>query len=83
VPNIFDFNTPAPGRDAYNDDLRSELGIPADATIILQPTRIIPRKGIELAIRLVAKVGEGEGEGEGVVWVGDEECLGMLTRCCC
>lgn len=56
LPNVFDFDTLAPGIDDYSADLRHALGIPASAALILQPTRVIPRKGIELSIELVARL---------------------------
>lgn len=53
IPNILDFETPAPGIDDYNADLRREIGLRDDDIFILQPTRVIARKGIEHAIELV------------------------------
>ncbi|MBI9019968.1 MAG: glycosyltransferase family 4 protein [Verrucomicrobia bacterium] len=53
VPNVFDFEVPAPQIDDYTKDLRAELGFAPDDVIILQPTRIVPRKGIEHSIKLV------------------------------
>ena len=37
-------------------DLRSEIGLEPDDIMVLQPTRVVPRKGIELAINLVAQL---------------------------
>lgn len=54
VPNVFDFETPAPEPDDYASDIREEIGLEEDDIFILQPTRIVPRKGIEHAIRLVS-----------------------------
>jgi mannosylglucosylglycerate synthase len=56
VPNVFDFGTPAPTVDAYNADLRQAIGLTDDDILVLQPTRIIRRKGIEMAIDLVAQL---------------------------
>ncbi|PKO19147.1 MAG: glycosyl transferase family 1 [Chloroflexi bacterium HGW-Chloroflexi-10] len=56
LPNIFDFHEAAPGVDEYNADLRSELGLVDSDLFFLQPTRVIPRKGIELAIELVQRL---------------------------
>jgi glycosyltransferase involved in cell wall biosynthesis len=56
IPNVFDFDTPAPGIDAYNADFRAAIGLAGDDILILQPTRVIPRKGIELAIELVSRL---------------------------
>ncbi len=54
IPNVFDFATPPPGIDDYNADFRQAIGLSNDDWLILQPTRVIPRKGIELAIELLA-----------------------------
>jgi mannosylglucosylglycerate synthase len=53
VPNVFDFEVPSPGIDEYSADIRTEIGLKPDDVMILQPTRIVPRKGIEHAIQLV------------------------------
>lgn len=58
LPNIFDFETAAPGMSDFNYDLRSELGLTDDDLFILQPTRVVPRKGIQLAIDLVKRLNE-------------------------
>ena len=50
VPNVFDFKTPAWEVDDYNRDLRSEIGLNERDLVLLQATRIVSRKGIELAI---------------------------------
>ena len=56
VPNVFQFEKEPPGIDDYSADIRAELGLTEDDILILQPTRIVPRKGIELAIKLVARL---------------------------
>ena len=56
VPNVFEFEKEPPGIDDYTADVRKELGLAEDDIFILQPTRIVPRKGIEMAIRLVARL---------------------------
>lgn len=56
VPNVMDFETPPPAPDGYADDLREVLGIDADEYILLQPTRIVPRKRIERAIELAKQL---------------------------
>ena len=53
MPNVFDFDNPPPKADRYAADIRKEIGISKDDILILQPTRIVPRKGIEHAIKLV------------------------------
>ena len=58
VPNVLDFEHPPRPVDAYASDVRAELGIKPDEVMILQPTRIVPRKGIEHAIKLVQMLGD-------------------------
>ncbi len=58
LPNIFDFNTAAPAMSPANAGLRAALGLSDDQLMILQPTRVIARKGIELAIELVRRLRE-------------------------
>ncbi|MFP4345105.1 MAG: glycosyl transferase family 1 [Anaerolineales bacterium] len=58
LPNIFDFETPPPGPDAYVAGMWQDLGLPRDARVVLQPTRVVPRKGIEMAIELVRRLAE-------------------------
>ncbi len=53
IPNVFDFDKPAPQPDEYSADVREEIGLKPDDIFILQPTRIVPRKGIEHAIKMV------------------------------
>jgi glycosyltransferase involved in cell wall biosynthesis len=57
VPNVMDFQAPPPPQDDYADDLRAELGIPDDHKLILQPTRVVQRKGIEHAVELTHRLG--------------------------
>ncbi|PKK94749.1 MAG: molecular chaperone HtpG, partial [Tenericutes bacterium HGW-Tenericutes-5] len=58
MPNIFDFDAPLPEIDDFNLNLKSELGLNANDLFFLQPTRVIPRKGIELAIELVHQLSD-------------------------
>lgn len=59
MPNVFNFDEPPPQQpDAYSSDIREEIGIGPDDVLILQPTRIVPRKGIEHAIKLVGMLGD-------------------------
>jgi len=57
VPNVMDFGTPPASTDAYTADVRQSLGIEDDELFILQPTRVVKRKGIEHAIELVQRLG--------------------------
>lgn len=54
VPNVLDFETPPPNPDDYSRSFREDLGLTADDIVFLQPTRVIPRKGIEHSVALVA-----------------------------
>lgn len=56
IPNVFDFATPSPSIDPYNAGFRRAIGLSGDDWLILQPTRVVPRKGIELSIELLARL---------------------------
>jgi glycosyltransferase involved in cell wall biosynthesis len=56
IPNVFDFATPPPPIDDYSADFRQAVGLHDTDWLILQPTRVIPRKGIELSIELLAQL---------------------------
>lgn len=57
VPNVFDFSSPRPRRSAaIRRQLRRELGMREHGLLVVQPTRVVPRKGIELAIELVGRL---------------------------
>jgi glycosyltransferase involved in cell wall biosynthesis len=58
IPNVFDFENPPPSIDAYSADVRSQIGLTPEDILILQPTRVVPRKGIEHAIKLVQMLGD-------------------------
>lgn len=53
VPNVFDFNSPPRQVDDYNQDFRQNIGLKENDLMILQATRIVARKGIELAIDFI------------------------------
>jgi glycosyltransferase involved in cell wall biosynthesis len=57
MPNIMDFENPPPPVDDYASDARAALGIDEDELFVLQPTRVVARKGIEMAIELVHRLG--------------------------
>jgi mannosylglucosylglycerate synthase len=57
IPNVMDFDTPPPPLDDYGRGARRDLGVGDDELLILQPTRIIQRKGIEHAIELTRRIG--------------------------
>ena len=54
VPNVFDFDAPAWEIDGENYDLREAFRIAEDDICVLQATRVVERKGIEMAVELVA-----------------------------
>jgi len=57
LPNVFDFGERRPRRSpAVRRRLRSELGMGDRGLLVVQPTRVVPRKGIELAIELVGRL---------------------------
>jgi mannosylglucosylglycerate synthase len=53
IPNVLDFEHHPPQLDDYARDIRSEIGLADDDILILQPTRVVPRKGIEHTITLL------------------------------
>jgi glycosyltransferase involved in cell wall biosynthesis len=56
IPNVLDFeNPPGPG-DGYAADVREEMGLSPGDLLVLQPTRVVPRKGIEHAIQLLQRL---------------------------
>lgn len=58
IPNVIDFETPPPEIDEYSRDFRREIGLSNDDILVLQPTRLVPRKGIEHAIELLRRLKE-------------------------
>ncbi|MDD4572730.1 MAG: glycosyltransferase family 4 protein [Sphaerochaeta sp.] len=50
IPNVFDFSEGPWEKDSFNGDLRQDFGIAADDVFLLQATRVVRRKGIELAV---------------------------------
>lgn len=60
VPNVFSFDGPAWGTDDYNADFRSTFGIGEHDIVLLQATRILDRKAVELAIDVVARLNAPE-----------------------
>jgi glycosyltransferase involved in cell wall biosynthesis len=54
IPNIFD--RMAVEKDRYNSTFRKDIGVAEDDLILLVPCRIVPRKNIEVAIELVARI---------------------------
>jgi glycosyltransferase involved in cell wall biosynthesis len=56
IPNVMDFEHPPTGQDGYGADLRTSLDIQSGEFLVLQPTRIVPRKRIERAVEFVRRL---------------------------
>ncbi len=86
VPNVEDFARATAGLDPVARGLRAELGLTREHFLILQPTRVVPRKGIEHAVELVARLNahpRGLGGREAVLVVSHpagDEGYGYLRR---
>ncbi|MBC7169345.1 glycosyltransferase family 4 protein [Candidatus Bipolaricaulota bacterium] len=62
VPNVFDFHSsPTPRESRWA--LLEHLGLSLADVVFLQATRIVRRKGIEIALELVARLGSPEHRG--------------------
>lgn len=57
VPNCEDFDNPV-WKDSYNGDFREALGFREDDILVVQPTRIVPRKRIEDSLSFVSRLRE-------------------------
>ena len=88
IPNVFDFHTPPPGIDDFNTDFRRAIGLADEDWLILQPTRVVPRKGIELAIELLHQLNDPraklvithEAGDEGVSYLHELEAMAMAKN---
>jgi len=56
IPNVMDFDSPPLDHDPYTQTVRSDFGVDPGEYFILQPTRVIQRKGIEHAVELAGRV---------------------------
>jgi glycosyltransferase involved in cell wall biosynthesis len=56
IPNVLDFENPPRVSKKRTDIFRRSIGLEPDDRMILQPTRIVQRKGIEFAIELVKEL---------------------------
>lgn len=75
IHNVMDFAHPPDEPDEYADDFRQAIGVAEDDILILQPTRIVARKGIEHSVELIRRLDDprcklvlthdGNDEGEG------------------
>jgi glycosyltransferase involved in cell wall biosynthesis len=58
IPNVLDFETPPPVDVLKTETFRKSIGLSPGDIMILQPTRIVQRKGIEHAVELVEELGD-------------------------
>lgn len=56
IPNVLDFENPPRIDPEATRNFRTDIGLNEDDIMILQPTRIVQRKGIEHAIELVKEL---------------------------
>jgi len=56
IPNVMNFELGPLPPDGFNSSVRADLNIADDELFVLQPTRIVQRKGIEHAVELVARI---------------------------
>jgi len=54
VPNVYDFASPPPPMNFSADEIRQEIGLEENDLLILQPTRVVPRKWIERSLEIVS-----------------------------
>jgi glycosyltransferase involved in cell wall biosynthesis len=58
IPNVLDFENPPRRDEADTAAFRRDIGLEPSDILVLQPTRIVQRKGIEHAIELVHELGD-------------------------
>jgi glycosyltransferase involved in cell wall biosynthesis len=56
IPNVLDFENPPKVSKKRTEVFRQSIGLEPDDRMILQPTRLVQRKGIEFAIELVKEL---------------------------
>jgi glycosyltransferase involved in cell wall biosynthesis len=56
LPNVMDFRRGPPERACCAQSLRLDLGFGEEDIVVLQPTRVVPRKGIEHTIELARRL---------------------------
>lgn len=59
-PDTIDFDAPPWKIDSWNRSLTDDAGLKKDDIIVLQATRIVPRKGIELIVPIIKKLNSPE-----------------------
>lgn len=58
IPNVMDFASPPTPLDTGNGNFRRDIGLEDEDILILQPTRVVQRKGIETSIELVRRLND-------------------------
>jgi len=56
IPNVLDFENPPAIDEKQTEEFWRSIGLQSDDVMILQPTRIVQRKGIEHAVELVEEL---------------------------
>jgi glycosyltransferase involved in cell wall biosynthesis len=56
TPNVMDYANPPPPPDDYSFAFKRDVGLNDDDILVLQPTRVVARKGIEHSIELVQRL---------------------------
>ncbi|HMQ29335.1 MAG TPA: glycosyltransferase family 4 protein [Chloroflexaceae bacterium] len=83
VPNVMEFERPPSAPDDYVTTLRADLGVAPDEHLVLQPTRIVQRKGIEHAIELLHRLAlEGVKSRLVISHAGGDEGNSYVQRVC-
>jgi len=58
VPNVMNFDKEFGLKNSTNINFKKDLGLPEDSIILSQITRIVRRKGIEVAIKLIKELND-------------------------
>ncbi|MBT4264305.1 MAG: glycosyltransferase family 4 protein [Deltaproteobacteria bacterium] len=56
IPNVLDFDGVSDASDDFCRDIRKDIGLTPEDILVLQPTRVVPRKGIEHSISLLRRL---------------------------
>jgi glycosyltransferase involved in cell wall biosynthesis len=56
IPNVMDFDNPPSVPDEITASFKDEVGLESEEDLILQPTRIVPRKRIEASIEFIRRL---------------------------
>ncbi len=56
IPNVLDFKKKPPSINHFNNDVRKAFGLEEDDLFIMQPTRMVARKGIEHTVEVVSRL---------------------------